>query len=121
MLPGAALFAGSAVLAQPSQRPPGPVVMVHFDYYSKDRAQISALEHRLQSAIRRAGAGELGESELHVDGNDGYLYMYGPDPDRLYEATSSILKSSRLMTNAEVTMHHGARMETFVIHRSDAW
>jgi hypothetical protein len=115
----AALVAGNAVAAQAPQRPPGPVVMIHFDYYSKDRPQIHALEQRLRSAIKRAGAGELGESELHIDGNDGYLYMYGADPDRLYQATSPILKSSRLMTHAEVTMHYGARTETFVIHRND--
>lgn len=93
-------------------------MMVHFDYYPKDRARIRVLEHRLESAIKRAGVGELGETEFHIDGNDGYLYMYGPDADRLYKVTSSILESSRLMTNAEVTKHYGARSETFVIHRN---
>jgi hypothetical protein len=39
-------------------------------------------------------------------GNDGYLYMYGPDPDRLYVVVSPILKSSTLMNNAEVTKLH---------------
>ncbi|MFM0604708.1 hypothetical protein PQR05_09275 [Paraburkholderia sediminicola] len=92
-------------------------MMVHFDYYPKDRPRIRVLEHRLESAMKRAGAGELGETEFHVDGNDGYLYMYGPDPDRLYVVTGPILKSSRLMTDAEVTKHYGSRTETFVIHR----
>lgn len=95
-------------------------MMVHFDYYPKDRARIRVLEHRLASAITRAGAGELGETEFHVDGNDGYLYMYGPDPDRLYGVVSPILKSSKLMTDAEVTKHYGARTETFVINRDGA-
>jgi hypothetical protein len=36
-----------------------------------------------------------------------------------YQATSSILKSSRLMTHAEVTMHYGARIETFALYRSE--
>jgi hypothetical protein len=111
-----ALFAGSAASEQ-TQRPPGPVMMVHFDYYPKDRARIHILEHRLETTIKRAGVGELGETEFHVDGNDGYLYMYGPDPDRLYVVVSPILKSSRLMTDAEVTKHYGSRTETFVIHR----
>lgn len=108
-------FAGSAASEQP-QRPPGPVMMVHFDYYPKDLAQIHRLEHRLESAIKRAGVGELGETEFHLDGNDGYLYMYGPDPDRLYVVVSPILKSSRLTTGAEVTKWYGPRTETFVIH-----
>jgi hypothetical protein len=92
-------------------------MMVHFDYYPKDRARIRVLERRLESAIKRAGVGELGETEYHIDGNDGYLYMYGPNPDRLYVVAGPILKSSKLMTDAEVTKHYGSRAETFVIHR----
>lgn len=92
-------------------------MMVHFDYYPKDLARIHALERRLESAIKRAGVGQLGETEFHLDGNDGYLYMYGPDPDRLYAVTSPILKSSRLMADAEVTKHYGSRTETLVIQR----
>ncbi|MEQ5842402.1 hypothetical protein [Paraburkholderia acidicola] len=113
----AAFFAGSAASEQP-QRPPGPAIEVHFDYYLKDRARIRALEHRLDSAIKRAGVGELGETETHLDGNDGYLYMYGPDPDRMYRVVSPILKSSRLMTAAEVTQHYGAHTKSFVINQA---
>jgi hypothetical protein len=91
--------------------------MVHFDYYRQDMPRIHALERRLESAIKRARVGELGETEFHLDGNDGYLYMYGADPDRMYTAVSPILKSSRLMTGAEVTKHYGSRTQTFVIHR----
>jgi hypothetical protein len=111
-----ALFAGGAASGQP-RRPPGPVMMVHFIYYSKDRARIRTLERRLESAIKRADAGELGETEYHLDGNDGYLYMYGPDPDRLYIAVSPVLKSSKLMTGAEVTKRYGSRTESFVIRQ----
>ncbi|KLU24027.1 hypothetical protein EOS_17560 [Caballeronia mineralivorans PML1(12)] len=92
-------------------------MMVHFDFYPKDRARIGVLEHRLESAIKRAGVGELGETEYHIDGNDGYLYMYGSDPDRMYVAVSPILKSSKLMNGAEVTKHYGSRTETTVIHQ----
>lgn len=92
-------------------------MMVHFDYYPKDLPRIRVLEHRLEGAIKRAGVGELGETEFHLDGNDGYLYMYGPDPDRLFAVAGPILNSSKLMTDAEVTKHYGSRTETFVIHR----
>ncbi|RKP43485.1 hypothetical protein D7S89_26030 [Trinickia fusca] len=92
-------------------------MMVHFDYYPKDLPRVRMLENRLKSAIKRAGVGELGETELHIDGNDGYLYMYGPDPDRLYVVVSPILKSSKLMTEAEVTKWHGPRTETFMMRR----
>ena len=108
-------FAAGSAAAESPQKPPGPVMMVHFDYYLKDRPQIHALELRLASAIRRADAGELGETEIHIDGNDGYIYMYGPDPDRLYRVTSPILKSSKLTAHSEVTKWYGARRETFVM------
>ncbi|MDN0077402.1 hypothetical protein QU481_21480 [Crenobacter sp. SG2303] len=114
---GIALFAGHAA-AEQTEAPSGPAMTVRFDYYPKDYPQIRALEHRLESAIKRAAVGELGETEFHLDGNDGFLYMDGPDPDRLYGVVSPILKSSRLMANAEVTKRYGARTETFVIHRT---
>ncbi|NML34200.1 hypothetical protein HHL14_25640 [Paraburkholderia sp. G-4-1-8] len=91
---------------------------VHFDYYPQDRPRIGALEHQLRHVIRRAGVGELGDSELHADGNDGYLYMYGPDADRLYAVTSPILQSSRLMKDAEVTKRYGSHTETFALPRN---
>ncbi len=110
-----AIFARSAASAQ-AQRPPGPVMMVHFDYYSRDRAQTRILENRLAQAIEHAGVGELGETEIHIDGNDGYFYMYGPDPDRLYAVVKPLLKSSKLMRDAEVTKWYGPRTETFVLY-----
>ena len=112
-LVGAASLACSVLVAAQPARPPGPAMMVHFDYYPRDMAQIHALEQRLARAIRKAGAGELGETEFHVDGNDGYLYMFGPDADRLYRVTAPILTSSRLMGGAEVTEWLAARTETF--------
>ena len=113
------LLVGSVPVAAEQARPAGPAVMVHFDYNPKDKARIHALERRLGGAIKRAGAGELGESELHVDGNDGYLYMFGPDADRLYRVSEPILKSSPLMNGAEVTERYAAGTKTFVV-RTDA-
>jgi len=111
------LFSGHAIQASElSQNLAGPIVRVHFDYYLKDLPRIRALEHRLDVAIKRAGVGELGEAELHLDGNDGYLYMYGTDPDQLYKVTESILKSSKLMLHAEITMRYGSHAKTIVIN-----
>ena len=114
------ILVGSVQAAGEQARPAGPAVMVHFDYYPKDAARLHALERRLEGAIKRAGAGALGESELHVDGNDEYLYMFGPDADRLYRVTAPILKSSQLMNGAEVTERDAAAgTKTFVV-RTDA-
>ncbi|AOZ52745.1 hypothetical protein BKX93_05180 [Chromobacterium vaccinii] len=93
---------------------------VRFDYYPQDLARIRALERKLASAIKRARAGELGETELHLDGNDGFLYLYGPDPDRLYAAAGPILKPSRLMAHAEVTKQYAASSKTFPLGKDNS-
>lgn len=110
------LFAGRPVLAQP-QEASGPVVTVRFDYSPKDRKKIRVLERRLASSIALAKVGQLGETEFHADGDEGFLYLYGPDSDRLYMVARPILKSSKLMAGAEVTKRHGSSTEKFVIHQ----
>lgn len=116
---GWGLLAGNAAADVPP-KPPGPVVMVHFDYYEKDKARLYALEQRLDRAVRRAGAGELGETELHRDGNDGYLYLYGASPDRLYAVARPILKSSGWLTGTEVTLRRETGAETFPLRGDGA-
>ncbi|VVE65338.1 hypothetical protein PAN31117_01836 [Pandoraea anapnoica] len=113
-----ASFAGNssnALAIDQSEKHSGPAVMVHFDYYRTDYATLRKLEARLGEAIRRAMVGELSESELHLDGNDGYLYMYGPDPDRLYDVARPILRANRLTANAEVTKWRGTHTETVLL------
>lgn len=91
-------------------------MMVHFTFYERDLPRLRQLEQRLRVQIERAHAGELGETELHLDGNDGYLYMYGPDADRLYALVGATLRASRLMQGAEITQWHGAGDKTFLLH-----
>ncbi|CAB3755110.1 hypothetical protein GQ57_12895 [Burkholderia sp. MSh2] len=114
---GFALLAGNAAADVPP-KPPGPVVTVHFDYDEKDDARLHALERRLDRAVKQAGAGELGETELHRDGNDGYLYLYGASADRLYAVARPILKSSGWLTGMEVTLRRSSGAETFPLRRS---
>ncbi|QTO20855.1 hypothetical protein DF048_01650 [Burkholderia seminalis] len=110
---GLACFVGN-VAAQSPPKTPGPVVMIHFDYDAKDDARLHRLEQRLDRAVRRAGAGELGETELHRDGNDGYLYFHGASADRLYAIARPILKSSGWLTGMEVTLRRESGTEAFV-------
>ncbi|WP_256946739.1 MULTISPECIES: hypothetical protein [Burkholderia] len=117
---GWVLLAGNATAADVPPKPPGPVVMVHFDYDEKDKARLHALEQRLDRAVKQAGAGELGETELHRDGNDGYLYFYGASADRLYAIARPILKSSGWLTGTEVTLRRDAGAETFPLRGDGA-
>lgn len=99
----AALVLCTASLMAGATSQTGPALTVHFEYLPEDFAHIRAIQGRLARALKRSGAGELDDPELHADGNDGYFDIRGPDPDRLYRIVAPVLKSSPLMTNAEVT------------------
>lgn len=75
------IAAMSIGVATPSEgRPVEQAVIIHFAYGSKDLQRLFALETRLEAAIAKAGVGQYDGNEVAVDGNDGYLYMYGPAP-----------------------------------------
>ena len=76
------LFGKGATEATP---PPEHAVVVHFTYGTTDLSRLFSLENELRSAIERAAAGEYDGNEMAMDGSDGYLYMYGPNADALFE------------------------------------
>jgi hypothetical protein len=98
---------------------PEEAVIVHFQYGSTDLSRLFELEDRLISAIESAGAGEFDGNEVATDGSDGFLYMYGPDADRLFDVIRPILEATSYMRGAAATKRYrppvdGAR-ETHVI------
>jgi hypothetical protein len=82
-------------------------VIVHFDYGSKDLSRLFELEEKVESAIEAAKAGEYDGNEIAVDGSDGYLYMYGPDADRLAEVIMPALVATPWMKGATMTKRYG--------------
>jgi hypothetical protein len=82
-------------------------VIVHFQYGSTDLGRLFALESLLEKAIADAKAGEYDGNEIREDGSDGFLYMYGPDADRLFEAVIPVLKDSEFMGGATVKRRYG--------------
>jgi len=82
-------------------------VIVHFQYGSTDLWRLFALEDELERAIVAAGAGEFDGNEVAADGSDGYLYMYGPDADRLFAAVRPALEASAFMRGARVQLRYG--------------
>ena len=81
--------------------------MFIFPYGSTDLTRLFALEDRLEHAIVLAKAGDLGGEEVAADGNDGFLYMYGPDADHLFETILPVLKSADFMNGATVKRRYG--------------
>jgi hypothetical protein len=89
-------------------KPPEHAVVVHFDYVgSTDLQPIFDLEKRLEAAIVSASVGEYDGNEVAVSGKDGFLYMYGPDADRLFEVVKPILESCTFTRGARVKLRYG--------------
>jgi len=75
---------------------PEHAVVVKFDYIgSTDLQPLFDLEHLLEEALLAASAGELDGNEVAVDGSDGFLFMYGPDADRLFQVIKPVLGAER--------------------------
>jgi hypothetical protein len=90
--------------------PKGPAehaVIVHFNYGSTDLSRLFQPEARLQSAIAAAKVGEFDGNEIASDGSDGYLYMYGPNADRLFHAIRPLLEAVPFMKGATVRKRYG--------------
>ena len=66
------------------------------------------LEEKLEETINKAGVGEFDGNEMAVDGSHGFLYMYGPDANRLFEVIEPILKATPFMSGARVTKRYGS-------------
>jgi len=82
-------------------------VIVHFDYGSKDLSRLFELEDKLGSVIEAADAGEYDGNEVAMDGSDGFLYMYGPDADRLADVIMPELLATPWMKGARLTKRYG--------------
>jgi hypothetical protein len=96
-------------------------VVVHFAYGSKDLTKLFALEDELEKAMLSAGAGELDGNEVNVDGSDAYIFMYGPNADRLFAAIKPILDKTPFMRGAQANLRFGppksgAQEKTIVIN-----
>lgn len=82
-------------------------VIVRFNYRLPDLTALREVEHNIEGAILRAGVGEYDGDEIAVSLSDGFLYMYGPDADRLFAVIRPVLESAPFMRGALVTLRYG--------------
>ena len=52
-------------------------------------------------------AGEYDGNEVAVSGKDGFLYMYGPDADRLFAVVKPILDACTFTSKARIKLRYG--------------
>lgn len=65
------------------------------------------LSATLEQPISAADAGEFDGNEAATDCSYVYLYMYGPDADKLFAAVEPVLQSSSFMAGTTVTKRYG--------------
>ena len=82
-------------------------VIVHFRYGQSDLSPLFELEDHLTKVIDATGVGEFDGDDVATDGSDGYLYMYGPDADRLFEAVRPVLESATCLHDAVAKIRYG--------------
>lgn len=82
-------------------------VVIHFHYGSRDLTSLFALEDKIEDTVAKAHVGEYDGNEVAVDGSDGFLYLYGPDADKLLQAIEPVLEKVSFMKGAEVKKRYG--------------
>ncbi len=82
-------------------------VIVRFDYGSTDLDPLFAVEDRLEQVISAAAVGEYDGNEVAASGDDGTLYLYGPDADALFAVVKPVLASAACLRNAVATLRYG--------------
>ena len=83
-------------------------VVVYFRFAGDDLTAIYSIEEALTTALADSQAGRYDGHEIDlIDGDDAYLFLVGPDADRLFAAARPVLESSALLRGARVTLRHG--------------
>jgi hypothetical protein len=106
---GSLIFAATRLVsrARPIEPRGAQAVILHFHYGSMELTRLSILENKLEKAIAETKAGIFDGNEVATDGSDAFLYMYGPDADKLYRAIEPILKNTDFLHGAEVIRRYG--------------
>lgn len=90
-----------------NSKEPEHAVIIIFQYGKTDLQPIHDLEYELQQTINEASVGRLDGIDIAEGGDDGYIYMYGPDAEQLFGAVNNTLESSGLMKGATARLRYG--------------
>ena len=82
-------------------------VIVEFKYGLTDLGPLRELEDRLAAAIDGVKAGDYDGDEIATDLTHGFLYLHGPNADRLFGVARPVLESASFMRDAVVRLRFG--------------
>ena len=86
---------------------PDHAVIILFQYGKSDLQPILDFKDKLEQTINEARVGRLDGIDIAEGGDDGYIYMYGPDAEQLFGAVNNTLESSGLMKGATARLRYG--------------
>jgi len=81
--------------------------VVTFTYGSLDLQALFDLEDELIRVIAEAQVGDLDGEEVAVDGSHGFLFMYGPDGDRLFDVVRPVLEACQHPKSESAVIRYG--------------
>jgi hypothetical protein len=82
-------------------------VIIHLQYGLDDLAPLFALEDRLETLITSAKVGNYDGNEIAVDKHDAFLFMYGPDAEKIFQAILPVVESTPFMNGASIRLRYG--------------
>ena len=82
-------------------------VIVQFDYGIEGMEELYKLSDRLESIIEENQLGEYDGHEMATDYSDGFLYMYGPNAETLFNGIKDTLEQTDFMKGAKAKLRFG--------------
>lgn len=82
-------------------------VIIHFEYGIKGMERIYKLRDKLETTIQKNNWGEYDGHEIATDYSDGFLYMYGPNAETLFNGIKSILEKTDFLNGAKAKLRFG--------------
>ena len=75
------------------------------------------LEDALTTVLEGKDVGELDGHEIAVDGSDGFLFLFGPNADKLYAVIEPVLRASPVTQGGNATLRYGGHDEHNVMEK----
>lgn len=88
-------------------RPAEQAVIVSFHNNREDWADFFDLEAEIANAVDAKGVGLYDGNELATNYQDGRMYLYGPDADKLFAIVSPYLRTTKAVKEIEVLLRYG--------------
>ncbi len=82
-------------------------VIVQFDYGIEGMEELYNLRDKLESIIEENQLGEYDGHEMATNYSDGFLYMYGPNAETLFNGIKDTLEQTDFMKGAKAKLRFG--------------